>query len=159
MKEFNRKRYEVILGSDVINDGVFLELNDTSQEKSETVLFVFRSDDDGRYSFSAYRDGVPLGLVEEFIREARRRLPPSLTNTTLDKHCCERMNEIISFQCEMHSHPFECPDHLIHYSAKSNEYGLVIHDGGSSYVSISFCPWCGDRLPKGNPGSKEEDVG
>ena len=26
-------------------------------------------------------------------------------------------------------------------------YGLIIHDGGTSAVTIQFCPWCGSKLP------------
>lgn len=44
--------------------------------------------------------------------------------------------------------PFSCPDVLVIYSPKFDEYGIVVHDGGQSYVLIQFCPWCGDRLPE-----------
>ena len=30
---------------------------------------------------------------------------------------------------------------------KFREFGLRILDGGSSYLVISFCPWCGKQLP------------
>ncbi|HZY17518.1 MAG TPA: hypothetical protein VFE82_03505 [Ramlibacter sp.] len=33
------------------------------------------------------------------------------------------------------------------YSPKFNEYGLIVHDGGSSAIAIAFCPWCGTKLP------------
>lgn len=33
------------------------------------------------------------------------------------------------------------------YSAKFREYGIRILDGGSSYVEIHYCPWCGRKLP------------
>jgi hypothetical protein len=26
------------------------------------------------------------------------------------------------------------------------QYGLMIHDGGSSFYGIAFCPWCGARI-------------
>ena len=29
-----------------------------------------------------------------------------------------------------------------------DEYGLIIHDGSSSIITISFCPWCGKKLPE-----------
>lgn len=32
------------------------------------------------------------------------------------------------------------------YLPASKEYGLIVHDGGTSYVAIRFCPWCGVRL-------------
>lgn len=44
--------------------------------------------------------------------------------------------------------PFADPDVLVHYDPKFDEYGLVIHDGGSSTVGIEYCPWCGRRLPE-----------
>jgi Domain of unknown function (DUF6980) len=43
---------------------------------------------------------------------------------------------------------FRCPDSLIAYIPKYDEYGIIVHDGGSSIVEISFCPWCGARLPE-----------
>jgi len=33
------------------------------------------------------------------------------------------------------------------FVSKFREYGLKIIDGGSSYLEINFCPWCGSRLP------------
>jgi hypothetical protein len=45
------------------------------------------------------------------------------------------------------SRPFECPDALVNYSEQGKDYGLIIHDGGSSVISIAFCPWCGAKLP------------
>jgi len=47
----------------------------------------------------------------------------------------------------MHPNVFECPDNLLFFDEKINEYGLIIHDGGESYSVINFCPWCGKKLP------------
>jgi hypothetical protein len=33
------------------------------------------------------------------------------------------------------------------YVPKFREYGIKVLDGGSSYILISFCPWCGRKLP------------
>lgn len=63
-------------------------------------------------------------------------------------YCCEMMQQQVEHQCEQHADPFECPDNLVYYSASFDEYGLIVHDGGSSYVTIEFCPWCGNQLPK-----------
>jgi hypothetical protein len=63
------------------------------------------------------------------------------------KHCCKTMMAQVNIVCEQHEDPFDCPDQLIDYNAKFDEYGLIIHDGGSSSMLISFCPWCGERLP------------
>lgn len=42
---------------------------------------------------------------------------------------------------------FDCPDNLIFYSSIFDEYGIIIHHGGSSSIEIAYCPWCGTKLP------------
>lgn len=44
------------------------------------------------------------------------------------KHCCEMMETQINHKCDQHEDPFDCPDNLIYYSVKSDEYGIIIHD-------------------------------
>lgn len=66
--------------------------------------------------------------------------------STKSKYCCEAMKEQVEYFCDMHKSPFECPDNLIYHSKKSNEYGLIVHDGGSSFVHIKYCPFCGTEL-------------
>lgn len=61
-------------------------------------------------------------------------------------HCCETMAYHASFRCAEHPDPFDCPDRIIDYDEKSGEYGLIIHDGGHSVITIEYCPWCGARL-------------
>jgi hypothetical protein len=76
-----------------------------------------------------------------------------------NEHCCSEMEERLEFECSHHKNPFECPDNLVSYSADLNEYGLIIHDGGSSSILIKYCPWCGARLPESKRGefsTKEE---
>jgi hypothetical protein len=53
----------------------------------------------------------------------------------------------INHRCDQHSSPYDCPDHLIVYIFKFDEYGIIVHDGGSSKLNIYFCPWCGTKLP------------
>lgn len=49
---------------------------------------------------------------------------------------------------ELHtSEDFDKVDTPIIYVRKFDEYGLKILDGGSSYITFDFCPWCGERLP------------
>lgn len=33
------------------------------------------------------------------------------------------------------------------YNPKFREYGISVLDGGSSYLLIQYCPWCGSKLP------------
>lgn len=35
----------------------------------------------------------------------------------------------------------------ITYIGKFREYGILILDGGSAFQEITFCPWCGSKLP------------
>ena len=65
----------------------------------------------------------------------------------MSKHCCTQMDEALDFSCSQHASKYDCPDSLISYSECFDEYGLIIHDGGSSVINISYCPWCGKKLP------------
>ena len=58
------------------------------------------------------------------------------------------MTLAVTSTCDQHPDRSDCPDCLLAYSPKFDEYGLIIHDGGSSRVSIQYCPWCGARLPE-----------
>jgi hypothetical protein len=66
----------------------------------------------------------------------------------MGEHCCEDMKREVEKVCELHPDPFDCPDCLILYAPEFREYGLIVHDGGSSKCGIRFCPWCGIRLPE-----------
>ena len=35
----------------------------------------------------------------------------------------------------------------IYYIPKFREFGIPVIDGGSSFIEICFCPWCGQKLP------------
>jgi len=61
--------------------------------------------------------------------------------------CCEDMTRALSFACDQHESPFECADQLLCFNPMFEEYGLIVHDGGASYVCIAHCPWCGTKLP------------
>jgi hypothetical protein len=50
------------------------------------------------------------------------------------------------YSCPQHPDPFDCLDNLIVHYPKDGKYGLIIHDGGESFVIIRHCPWCGNKL-------------
>ena len=52
----------------------------------------------------------------------------------------------VTQKCDDHDDPLDCPDTLIAYWPKFDEYGLVVHDGTRSVVVIEHCPWCGVKL-------------
>ena len=53
-------------------------------------------------------------------------------------HKCEMFDNIISDE----------EDRMICYSQRCDEYGIIVPDGGPSYVPMKFCPWCGEEFPK-----------
>jgi hypothetical protein len=63
-------------------------------------------------------------------------------------HCCEEMRQEAERVCDQHPNRFDCPDCLVQYSHRLREYGLIVHDGGSSVIRIRFCPGCGTQLPE-----------
>jgi hypothetical protein len=48
------------------------------------------------------------------------------------KPCCEDMRRQLTS--------------LVVYSEKSGQFGIRVHDGGSSWIAIRHRPWCGARL-------------
>jgi hypothetical protein len=64
------------------------------------------------------------------------------------QYCCDEMTHWVTQTCSQHIDPWDCPDMVIVYSPHWNEFGLPIHDGGASKVTIFYCPFCGVRLPE-----------
>lgn len=64
------------------------------------------------------------------------------------KFCCDAMTSALDFVCSEHADPFACADSLVVYHEIFDEIGLVVHDGGPTYVLIEHCPWCGTKLPE-----------
>jgi len=64
----------------------------------------------------------------------------------MPEHCCESMDRALRFARTKHESPFECPDSLVSHSSSTGRFGLIVHDGGTSSVTIEFCPWCGANL-------------
>ena len=57
------------------------------------------------------------------------------------------MDYDLAQRCEQHPDRYDCPDALVDYSARLRQYGLIVHDGGHSVITIEYCPWCGTKLP------------
>lgn len=66
--------------------------------------------------------------------------------TDVSEPCCKEMRAQLNWACADHSSPSECPDSLVGCFGSTGKHGLYIHDGGSSFLEIHFCPWCGTRL-------------
>ncbi|MCG8351078.1 MAG: hypothetical protein MI924_25190 [Chloroflexales bacterium] len=61
---------------------------------------------------------------------------------------CVHIADQITQTCDQHPDPHDCPDVLIVYAPRFDEYAIPIRDGGPSVVCIRFCPWCGVQLPE-----------
>ena len=53
----------------------------------------------------------------------------------METHCCANMSERLS------------DDTAIRYIPEFREYGSPVLDGGSGFVVLRSCPWCGAELP------------
>jgi hypothetical protein len=51
------------------------------------------------------------------------------------------------FCCGQMRRAVEDPDLPIIYTAKFDEFGVRVLDGGSSTIVLEYCPWSGDKLP------------
>ena len=60
--------------------------------------------------------------------------------------CCAQMRYHLEYTCELHPDLSECPDSLVFHSPDTGVFGLRVHDGGGSFITIRYCPWCGTNL-------------
>jgi hypothetical protein len=66
--------YTATVASDLVHDGMVLELAD---ETGETVADVSYSDATGEMALTTWRPNLPLEAAEWLIAQAKVRLPPS----------------------------------------------------------------------------------
>ena len=58
------------------------------------------------------------------------------------------MRAQLNHECEQHPDPLDCPDVVVIYNARFDEFGMPIRDGGASVISMLYCPWCGSQFPE-----------
>lgn len=75
--EFEGRRYGFRRGSDVIDDGMTLELGPLTDDNllEDILIEIFYSDQDGSFTVDL-RERLPLELVERSIAAAKALLPP-----------------------------------------------------------------------------------
>jgi hypothetical protein len=73
MVEVAGLNYHAVIGSDVQRDGMFLEISDS---QNIAVAEVFYSDVDHRMTFTAWKQDLPVEVVEWAVGYARLHLPP-----------------------------------------------------------------------------------
>lgn len=69
-------KFELTRGSDVLRDGMYLELSVSDTSSSRLVADVFYSDVTQEFFLTCYEENIPLEEVEKLISKARILLPP-----------------------------------------------------------------------------------
>ncbi|KJV30339.1 hypothetical protein [Pantoea sp. SM3] len=69
-------KFELTRGSDVLRDGMYLELSVSDKSSSRLVADVFYSDVTQEFFLTCYEENIPMEEVEKLISKARILLPP-----------------------------------------------------------------------------------
>lgn len=76
--EHEGRTFEVAMASDVVNDGMGLELTDLDSPESGPALEAFWHDDGSGFDFIVHRAGtLPFAVIERFVAAAGKNLPPT----------------------------------------------------------------------------------
>ena len=76
--ELDGREFKVVRASDVIRDGMGLELTDPGSSGSDPVLQAFWHDDGGGFDLIIHKAGtLRFSVVERFVATARKVLPPT----------------------------------------------------------------------------------
>ncbi|WLS77155.1 hypothetical protein Q3V30_11705 [Erwinia pyri] len=70
------EEYLFTRGSDVVRDGMFLEVEKNGGGKHQIIAEVFYSDLSGEFTFSCFVEDAPLKVIEALIKQAKDLLPP-----------------------------------------------------------------------------------
>ena len=95
-----------------------------------------------RKTQNAMRQDHPVPAIADLLSRIT-----SVTTRRRQDLCCTDLAEHLEFDCHLHRDPLDCADAVV-FRDDSGRIGLPIHDGGSSYIAIQHCPWCGSRLLK-----------
>lgn len=76
MMNFNGIEYEFGRGSDIVRDGMYLELNMANTDPVLQLTEVFYSDVTHQFTLTCYEPNIPLAVIENLIEQAKKPLPP-----------------------------------------------------------------------------------
>ena len=63
----------------------------------------------------------------------------------------------LAHRCDQHPDVHECPDVIV-YQSDSGDFRIPIRDGGTSFLTITYCPWCGSPLQTANIKSDDAAI-
>ncbi|UXD28192.1 hypothetical protein [Yersinia enterocolitica] len=69
-------KYKMRRGSDVLRDGMYLELSVSETSPLRQVAEIFFSDITHEFFLTCYEENIPLEVIEKLISKARTSLPP-----------------------------------------------------------------------------------
>ncbi|WP_272528662.1 MULTISPECIES: hypothetical protein [unclassified Providencia] len=67
--------YELSRGSDIVRDGMYLELTMANTDPVLQLAEVFYSDVTHQFTLTCYEPNIPLEVVENLIEQAKKLLP------------------------------------------------------------------------------------
>lgn len=70
-----RRNYRYVRGSDVVRDGMFLELVVDGTDPLQQLACIFYSDVTRKFTLDYFDDTVPAGVMEAFVDAAVQLLP------------------------------------------------------------------------------------
>jgi hypothetical protein len=92
-----------------------------------------------------YSDYIDSMTEDENIGDWYLRQQIKKSKVKVGRRCCTKMTYYLTFDKKTKNIN---PDAIIRFHKKTKDYGIPIHDGGSSFIEIEFCPWCGTKLKK-----------
>ena len=76
MMSFNGIEYEFGRGSDIVRDGMYLELTMANTDPVLQLAEVFYSDVTHQFTLTCFEPNIPLEIIETLIEQAKKLLPP-----------------------------------------------------------------------------------
>ena len=75
--ESHGRKFEMIMASDLLRDGMALELTELTSSRPGPVIEAFWHDNGTGFDFIVHHAGhdLPFDVVEQFVAVARKRLP------------------------------------------------------------------------------------
>ena len=74
--EARGRKYEILKGSDIDRDGVYVELNDITGDETVFLLEIFHSDESGDELLNSEKSTIPFEVLKQVIEVADKWLKP-----------------------------------------------------------------------------------
>jgi hypothetical protein len=107
--------------------------------------FSSKSLDKNVWDTKEYSDYIDSMTEDEIIGNWYLKQQIKNSKVKVGRHCCTKMTYYLTFDKKTKEIN---PDAIVRFHKKTKDYGIPVHDGGSSFIEIDFCPWCGTKLTK-----------